>query len=132
MFVTEARLASALSHTIIVSVLAFSKDASGRLFLVMEYVHGRDLAAVLEAGPLSPSLLVYIVVEILRGLGYAHEFSDPTGVVRGLVHRDVSPHNVLVSYEGAVKLTDFGRAKAKRGARAATRTRRTRAARSHT
>lgn len=113
MFVTEARLASALSHTNIVSVLDFSKDASGRLFLVMEYVHGRDLAAVLEAGPLSPSLLIYIVVEILRGLGYAHEFADPTGAVRGLVHRDVSPHNVLVSYEGAVKLNDFGLAKAK-------------------
>jgi len=113
MFVTEARLASELSHTNIVSVIDFSKDASGRLFLVMEYVHGRDLAAVLEAGPLSSSLLIYIVVEILRGLGYAHEFADPTGAVRGLVHRDVSPHNVLVSYEGAVKLNDFGLAKAK-------------------
>ena len=113
MFVTEARLASALNHTNIVSVIDFSKDSSGRLFLVMEYIHGRDLAALLAAGPVPPSLLIYIVVEILRGLGYAHEFSDQTGAVRGLVHRDVSPNNVLLSYEGAVKLNDFGLAKAK-------------------
>jgi serine/threonine protein kinase len=112
MFVSEAQLACNLSHPNIVSVLDFDKDGEGRLFLVMEYVHGRDLAAVLEAGPLPPSLIIYIVTEVLRGLSYAHELSDPGGAVRGLVHRDVSPHNVLLDYEGAVKLSDFGLAKA--------------------
>ncbi|CAN5397171.1 hypothetical protein BH11MYX1_BH11MYX1_15830 [soil metagenome] len=113
MFTTEAQLASDLNHPNIVSVIDFSKDASGRLFLVMEYVQGRDLASVLEAGHLTPSQIIYVLIEMLSGLGYAHDFSDKKGVARGIVHRDVSPHNVLVSYEGAVKLNDFGLAKAK-------------------
>ena len=113
MFVTEARLASELNHSNIVSVLDFSRDNEGRLFLVMEYIHGRDLAAVLDVGPLPASLIIYVLVEMLRGLGYAHDFADPLGTARGLVHRDVSPHNVMVSYEGAVKLNDFGLAKSK-------------------
>ena len=112
MFVSEARLASRLAHENIVSVSDFSKDAEGRLFLVMEYVHGRDLATLLDAGPIGPSLVIYILVEMLRGLGYAHELPDPSGASRGLVHRDVSPQNVLLSYEGGVKLSDFGLAKA--------------------
>ncbi len=113
MFIAEARLASAMNHPNVVAVLDFAKGDDGRLFLVMEYIHGRDLSAVLEAGPLSPPLIIYLLVEMLRGLGYAHDFADPDGTVRGLVHRDVSPHNVMVSYEGAVKLNDFGLAKAK-------------------
>ncbi|MBA3502126.1 MAG: serine/threonine protein kinase [Deltaproteobacteria bacterium] len=112
MFIAEARLASKLSHPNIVPVLDFSKDAEGRLFLAMEYVHGRDLAALLDAGPLAPSLIIYIVTEMLRGLGYAHDVSDPNSTARGLIHRDVSPQNVLLGYEGAVKVSDFGLAKA--------------------
>ncbi len=113
MFVSEAKLTSQLAHPNIVTVLDFSRDDDGRLFLVMEYVHGRDLAALLDTGPLPPSLTIYIVVELLRGLGYAHDVVDPSTQSRGLVHRDVSPHNVLLSYEGAVKVSDFGLAKAR-------------------
>lgn len=105
MFIAEAQIASRLVHSNIVPVHDFSRDPQGRLFLVMELVHGRDLAAVLESGPIPPSLAIYIIVETLRGLGYAHDL--------GVIHRDVSPHNVLLGYEGDVKLGDFGLARAR-------------------
>jgi serine/threonine protein kinase len=111
MFVEEARIASQLSHPNVVSVLDFDRDPEGRLFLVMEFVDGKDLEALYEAGRLPPSIAIFVVSEILRGLGYAHELPRAGGV-RGYVHRDVSPHNVLVSWEGAVKVSDFGIAKA--------------------
>lgn len=108
MFVSEARIASRLNHTNVVSVFDFDRDDDGRLYLVMEYVHGKDLATLLEAGPIPPSLIIYIVVEMLRGVGYAHA---PEPGRDGLVHRDMSPQNLLLSYEGAVKVVDFGLAK---------------------
>jgi serine/threonine protein kinase len=117
MFVQEAQIASRLSHPNVVSVLDFDRDPDGRLFLVMEYVEGRDLASLIGTGPLPLSTLIFIMSEALRGLGYAHDL--PAGDVRGVVHRDVSPHNVLLSWEGAVKVSDFGIAKA-RDASAAT------------
>jgi serine/threonine protein kinase len=111
MFVQEAQLASQLSHPNIVSVLDFDRDSDGRLFLVMEYVEGRDLSSLVDTGLLPYSVVIFIVTETLRGLGYAHDL--PAGDVRGVVHRDVSPHNVLLSWEGAVKVSDFGIAKAR-------------------
>ena len=111
MFIEEARIASQLSHPNVVAVLDFDRDPEGRLFLVMEFVDGKDLEAVYEAGRLPPSIAIFVVSEILRGLGYAHDLPRAGGV-RGYVHRDVSPHNVLVSWEGAVKVSDFGIAKA--------------------
>lgn len=113
MFVAEAQIASQMVHPNIVSVLDFSRDSEGRLFLVMEYVDGKDLARLIESGPIPPSLALFIVVEMLRGLGYAHDRPDPASGTRGVVHRDVSPQNLLISYEGAVKLSDFGLAKAR-------------------
>jgi serine/threonine protein kinase len=113
MFVAEARIAARLSHPNIVSVLDVARDADGRLALVMECVDGKDLASVLAAGAVPPSVAIYISIELLRGLGYAH------GLAGGVVHRDVSPQNVLVSYEGAVKLSDFGLALALGNARRA-------------
>jgi len=110
MFVVEAQISSRLDHVNVVSVIDFERDADHRLCLVMEYVHGRDLATVLERGPIAPSLVIYIVTEMLRGLGYAHA---PEAGRDGIVHRDVSPQNLLVSYEGAVKVSDFGLAKAR-------------------
>ncbi len=110
MFVQEAQIASRLSHPNVVSVLDFDRDPDGRLFLVMEFVEGRDLADLVGTGLLPYSAVIFIVSEALRGLGYAHDL--PTGDVRGVVHRDVSPHNVLLSWEGAVKVSDFGIAKA--------------------
>ena len=114
MFVDEARIASQLSHPNVVSVLDFDRDPEGRLFLVMEFIDGKDLDALSEAGRLPPSIAIFVVSEILRGLGHAHELPNASGI-RGYVHRDVSPHNVLVSWEGAVKVSDFGIAKALEG-----------------
>jgi serine/threonine-protein kinase len=112
MFVSEAQLSSQLVHPNIVSVLDFDRDPEGRLFLVMELVEGRDLDAAMATGLLPVSVVIHVIGEVLRGLGYAHDL--PVGSeVRGVVHRDVSPHNVLLSWEGAVKVSDFGIAKAR-------------------
>lgn len=113
LFIGEARLSSALHHPNIVSILDFDRDPDQGLFLVMELIEGRDLAQVLDAGRLPIPTVLYIIAELLRGLGHAH--APPAGdrAARGLVHRDVSPHNVLLSWEGDVKISDFGIAKAK-------------------
>jgi len=112
MFVQEAKLASLLDHPNIISVLDFDRDEEGRLFLAMEFVDGRDLASLAATGRLPFSTTIHIITETLRGLGYAHNLPIPDGP-RGLVHRDVSPQNVLLSWEGAVKVSDFGIAKAR-------------------
>jgi eukaryotic-like serine/threonine-protein kinase len=121
MFVAEARISSRLVHPNIVSVLDFDRDPENRLFLVMELVEGRDLDALVSSGPLPFPVIIYVLVETLRGLGYAHDLpvasdldaGDTISGMRGVVHRDVSPHNVLLSWEGAVKVSDFGIAKAR-------------------
>lgn len=113
MFVAEAQLSSRLQHPNLVSVLDFDRDSEGRLFLVMELVDGVDLRGLLDTGPLPFSLVIHLAIEILRGLDYAHELPLNADGVRGLVHRDISPHNVLLSWEGAVKVSDFGIAKAR-------------------
>jgi len=113
MFVAEARISSQLVHPNIVSVLDFDRDAEGRLFLVMELVEGRDLDALVNSGgPLPIPVVIFVITEVLRGLGFAHDLPVGTGM-RGIIHRDVSPHNVLLSWEGAVKVSDFGIAKAR-------------------
>jgi hypothetical protein len=111
MFVSEATIASRLMHPNVVAVTDFDRDTAGRLFLVMELVEGRDLRALMTTGRLPPTIVVYIVSELLRALGYAHALHHD-GRPMQIVHRDVSPHNVLVSWDGAVKLSDFGIAKA--------------------
>jgi len=104
MFAKEARLAAQLSHPNIVSVLDFDCDSEGRPFLVMEYVDGMSLAELAATGPLSYAVTAHIVLEVLGGLGYVHDL--PRG--GGVIHRDVSPHNVLLSRDGSVKIADFG------------------------
>jgi serine/threonine protein kinase len=111
LFIQEARFASMLNHSNVVNVIDFDRDASGRLFLAMEYIEGRDLSALLDGRPVPPPLAIHIAVEALRGLGYAHELPEGSAV-RGIVHRDVSPQNILLSSTGAVKVSDFGIAKA--------------------
>ncbi len=111
MFVAEAQLSSRLEHPNIVSVLDFDRDADGRLFLVMELVDGRDLDALVRTGLLPFAVVIQVIADVLRGLGYAHQ--PPGAATPGLIHRDVSPHNVLLSWEGAVKVSDFGIAKAR-------------------
>ena len=100
MFIAEARLAAQLAHPNLVDVITFDRDPRGVPFLVMEYVAGSTLSALMRGGAIPPAVALFVVSEMLRGLGYAHE--------RGLVHRDLSPHNVLLSERGAVKVSDFG------------------------
>lgn len=111
LFAQEARFAAMLLHPNIVNVMDFARDEAGRLFLVMDYIEGVDLLQLTAGRALPPSVAVYLAAEILRGLDYAHRLPLETGV-RGIVHRDVSPQNILLSWYGAVKVADFGIAKA--------------------
>lgn len=108
MFVAEARVMSRLVHPNIVQVLDFGAGVEGDYFLVMELVDGVDLRAFAKAhdGPVEMGLAARIVIEMLRGLRYAHEMALDGG--HTVVHRDVSPGNVLLSRAGEVKVADFG------------------------
>jgi tRNA A-37 threonylcarbamoyl transferase component Bud32 len=112
MFVEEARLSMALVHKNIVPVFDFGR-AGDELFLAMELVDGPDLDAILRQAReqdtrLEPMLVAYIALEACQALEHAHHASAPDGTPRPLVHRDVTPRNVLVSRAGEVKLVDFG------------------------
>jgi serine/threonine-protein kinase len=115
MFLREARLAALLEHRNVVHAFSFG-ELGGELYLAMEYIEGEPLSRVVRVacekdGQLDPILVAYILSEICDGLHAAHELRDAKGVVLNVVHRDVSPHNVMVSYDGYVKLLDFGVAK---------------------
>ena len=115
MLVDEAHIAMSLNHSNIVQVLDLGEE-DGRYFLALELVDGWTLDAVLRraktAGiPFPPPLALYVTAEVCRALAYAHAKARD-GVPLNIVHRDVSPHNVLISEHGEVKLTDFGIAKA--------------------
>jgi serine/threonine-protein kinase len=116
MLVSEAKLAAKLSHANVVAVEDLGR-AGGSLFIAMEYVEGLDLRELLRRCArgriaLPVELSLRIVVEALRGLSFAHRARDEEGLHLGIVHRDVSPSNVLLSFEGEVKLCDFGIARA--------------------
>jgi eukaryotic-like serine/threonine-protein kinase len=119
MFVSEARLVSQLNHSNIVQIFDFDRHED-TFYIAMEYVRGVSLAQAhersRERGSQVPSIVAaQIAVEVARGLSFAHRLTEQ-GEPLGIVHRDVTPHNILLSYEGAVKLTDFGIAKAGRRA----------------
>lgn len=114
LFIEEAKLSVALNHPNIVQIFDFGQ-ADGEYFIAMEYVEGLDLATVAvrardKGAPLPVGVSAYIIRQVLEGLAYAH--GDKRGRRPSIIHRDVSPHNVLVSFEGLVKLSDFGIAKA--------------------
>jgi eukaryotic-like serine/threonine-protein kinase len=116
MLLCEAKLASRLSHANIVQVFDLGQTED-RLYLAMEYVEGYDLNGLLRAcikhGVAMPiEYALHIVMETLRGLDHAHRACDDNGQLLGLIHRDVSPSNILVSLDGEVKLCDFGTARA--------------------
>jgi serine/threonine-protein kinase len=115
MFMDEAHLAARLNHPNIVQTLEVGSDGP-RCFLVMEYLDGQPLPRVIrrarERGAQIPlQTHVRILVEVLTALDYAHSFTDFDGRPLSIVHRDVSPQNILLTYEGGVKLIDFGIAK---------------------
>ncbi len=112
MLIHEAKLAASLQHFNVVQVLDLG-EIEGQVFIAMEYVRGRDLAAVLsntyrrkEKLPLNLALCT--ATEFMTGLDYAHRMRTSDGSPLGIIHRDISPQNILISYEGEVKVTDFG------------------------
>ena len=115
MFVDEARVASQLRHPNIVQVLDVGQDGECR-FIAMEYLQGRDLRAVMRALPPAVGLpiehAIDIAIDICAGLHYAHQLVDSEGRAKNIVHRDISPQNVIVTFAGQVKIVDFGIAKA--------------------
>lgn len=118
MFLEEAKISLNLKHPNIVRVLDFGQVESS-YFLAMEYVFGRDVGSLLRA---SVEKRVYIPVDVAcliilqcaRGLDYAHKLVDSFGKVTSIIHRDISPPNILVGYNGDAKILDFGIAKAQR------------------
>lgn len=116
MFLDEARIGLHLNHANVVQVFDIGV-ADDTYFIVMEYVDGVNLKTIFQAThgrgfPVSVPVAVFIMIEVCKALSYAHELTDEGGRARGLVHRDVSPPNVLLSKRGEVKLVDFGLAKA--------------------
>ena len=117
MFLDEARVSMHLQHANIVGVFDIG-IADTAYFIVMEFVEGANLKTIIESLRrqgirMSVAHTLYIMMEVCKGLHYAHELSDPeTGRELGIVHRDISPPNILISKRGEVKLVDFGLAKA--------------------
>lgn len=116
MLIDEAKLSVLLSHANVVQVYDLGKVGND-YFISMEYIHGVNLRDVFyhlrEKNQKMPTeLSVYIASEICKGLDYAHRKTDSSGKPLGIVHRDISPQNILISFEGEVKIVDFGIAKA--------------------
>ncbi|HVE85479.1 MAG TPA: serine/threonine-protein kinase, partial [Myxococcales bacterium] len=118
MFINEAKIAVGMSHGNIAQVFDFG-EIGGEYYLAMELVDGQPLSRVLrkakskEMPALPPPFAAQVAIEICKGLHYAHTRLDERGRPLAIVHRDVSPQNILISYEGQVKLVDFGIAKAR-------------------
>jgi serine/threonine protein kinase len=116
-FIDEARMGSLLVHSNIIPVFDFGKVGE-EYFLASEYILGRDLEKLAkryqekEGKPLPADLVVYAVHEVLKALAFAHAKTDELGQPLGLVHRDISPQNVMISARGEIKLFDFGIVKA--------------------
>lgn len=116
LFRREARLTSRLDHPNVVRVIDVPV-IHGRPYLAMEYVKGRNLTEFILRGHarrVPSTLYLYILSQALRGLHHAHELRDARGALEGLVHRDISPGNILVSFHGEVKVADFGIARVER------------------
>jgi serine/threonine-protein kinase len=116
MFLDEARLSAHLSHSNVVSVFDIGVG-DGTYFIVMEYVDGADLKAVVDYAKKASAVIpveaaVYVATRICQGLAYAHELKDREGKPLQIIHRDITPANVLITRYGEVKIVDFGLAKA--------------------
>jgi eukaryotic-like serine/threonine-protein kinase len=116
-FIDEARIAVSLTHGNIVPVFELGEDA-GALFIAMEYIDGWDLRRLMRQRPRGErrvplSAALYIGIEVCKGLSYAHSRTDAAGNALHIVHRDISPANLIVSRQGEVKIVDFGIASAR-------------------
>jgi serine/threonine-protein kinase len=115
MFIDEVRLVRSIRHPNVVDVYDVG-ESDGIMWMSMEWVEGESLHAIIaEAGKrraIPPEMAIRIIAEVASGLHAAHELRDSNGALRGVVHRDISPHNILIGTNGAVKLVDFGVAKA--------------------
>src|SRR4051794_27412092 len=116
MFLDEARLSAHLSHSNVVSVFDIGVG-DGTYFIVMEYVEGADLKAVVDHAKKTGMSIpvesaVYVATRICQGLAYAHELKTSEGKPLAIIHRDITPANVLITRYGEVKIVDFGLAKA--------------------
>ncbi len=116
MFIDEARIASELSHPGIVQIFELGRSEED-YYIAMEFVHGKDLRYIQERMARERTTLpvltaAFLAYKISDALDYAHNRKDPSGRPLGIIHRDVSPQNVIISYDGEVKICDFGIAKA--------------------
>jgi eukaryotic-like serine/threonine-protein kinase len=116
MFIDEAKVASQLNHANIAQIFELGKQ-DGSYFIAMEYVAGRDLRSLFDRAKqmgvrVPMELTCYAMLKVCEGLDYAHNKKDAKGNLLEFIHRDVSPQNVMVSFDGDVKLIDFGLAKA--------------------
>jgi serine/threonine protein kinase len=116
MFLDEARIAARLHHPNVIEILDLGAEGDS-YFIAMEYIHGEDLRRITKRGievqqRMPPPLVCRVVAEACRGLDYAHKRTDSGGKPLKIVHRDVSPQNILVGFDGSVKVVDFGIAKA--------------------
>jgi len=115
MFTREARLAALLHHPNVIQIFDYGKIGNA-YFIAMEYIDGKDLGEILwalkQGLPIDPA--IYILSEICNGLDYSHsKRDDKTGEPLNIVHRDITPQNLLISYQGEVKISDFGISKAR-------------------
>ncbi|HET7539470.1 MAG TPA: serine/threonine-protein kinase [Polyangiaceae bacterium] len=114
MFLAEARLAARMNHPNIVQTLEVGED-TGRYFICMEYLEGQTLGRLLKKtidAPLPLAARLELICQVLEALIYMHNFTDPDGTPLSLVHRDISPNNIFVTFDGSAKVLDFGVAKA--------------------
>jgi serine/threonine-protein kinase len=116
MFIEEAKMCASLQHPNIVTIYEFDQ-IEGQYYIAMEYVHGKDLQKTMARAnrmqrrfPIE--MVLYIVGEVCKALSYAYNARDSHGNLLKIIHRDVSPSNIIISFEGNVKVTDFGVAKA--------------------
>src|SRR5687767_3730751 len=117
LFVDEAKLSANLVHGNVVQIYQLG-EVSGRYFIAMEYIQGPTLRSIIErhteiGSPMPATLAAYVVSRVCRALDFAHNFVDARGRRLDIVHRDVSPGNIMASWDGHIKLADFGIAKAR-------------------
>ncbi len=115
-FIDEAKLAALLHHENIVQIYDFG-SMDGEFFIAMEYLFGKELRTITQAAskrdlPISTENILYLASRICAGLDYSHNLKDLQGKQLNIIHRDINPQNVLITYEGQVKIIDFGIAKA--------------------